>query len=143
MCFNVFVQSGNRNQAQLAALFAAEEGRAATVRELLSLGCTNLEENLAASVVEEAGDALSAPLRMSSPALNKEEDLLSLVGRAFPSGKGVLLFYMLVEEPFVGVATEGSAPSRLSRSCVVWVICEDGSTHVVKTDLALQVHALP
>ena len=50
------------------------------------------------------------------------------------AGNGVLLFYMLLDEPSIGIPGE-ELPAPSSK-VVVWVLGADGSTHVVQTEVA-------
>lgn len=124
----------------LGALFAAEDGRAVTMRELLSLGATDLLAEEAAAnasdlLAEDGGEPPAVPLRTAAPALCEAEELTTLLGRLFPTGEGVVLFYMLVEEPLLGAPAEGPPPPP-KRGCAIWVLSANGDVRVVKTDAA-------
>jgi len=125
--------SSDADKASMGALLAAEEGRAATMRELLAMGPTDL-----VATADEAVAAEQAPatLRTAAVALEAAE-ASSLAGRVFADGKGAIVYFMLLDEPTVGLPADGPAPPP-KRVCVAWVLTADGKTHTVKTSLAAQ-----
>ncbi|KAL1512337.1 hypothetical protein AB1Y20_005599 [Prymnesium parvum] len=121
--------SGQPDKSIVGALLAAEEGRAATIRELLAMGPTALPDHAVEDVdVEETSPEIQhAALPLA------DEELMTLASRIFPDKEGAIVYYMLLDEPVSGA---GMQEPNAKRSCVAWVLTSGGTMQSFKTDVS-------